>query len=440
MYAAAEEQLGFDGGSETGRMSRAYPLAAVVGMDYIKQALLLGAVDSQLGGIAIAGRRGTAKSIMARGVHALLPPIEIVEESICNADPDDPQEWEVRSWQPIAPLPPPVHLQPLLIAARRAQDGLAERLSEAGPTRKVRKAPFVTIPLGVTEDRLVGTVDIEESMNTGKTVFQPGLLAEAHRGILYIDEINLLDDGIVNLLLSILSDGVNTVEREGISITHPCKPLLIATFNPEENPLREHLLDRIAITLSADAPMTFEDRVAAVEAAQSFQNAPQAVFASVQEVQDATTSQIILGREFRNEVVMTDDQVKYIVEEARRGGVQGHRAELFAVRVAKACAALEQREKVSKDDLRKAVELVVLPRATVQDMELPDEDEEPPPPPPPPPPEDQQQEQEEDDQVRAPVSAWDSAPSRPRRRDRCQSCWPASATAAYRHPEQGPSA
>ncbi|WP_288261766.1 magnesium chelatase ATPase subunit D [uncultured Prochlorococcus sp.] len=365
---------------------RAFPLAAITGHSLLKLSLLLAAVDPSLGGVIIAGGRGTGKSVLARGLHTLIPPIEVLDNEPLlekltknntslkpigrNLNPYRPEEWDINTNK--------------LLEKTIGSDYL-NQIEEI--PKKVREAPFIQVPIGITEDRLVGSIDVAASLNTGEQVFQPGILAEAHRGVLYVDDINLLDDGIVNLILEATGKEQNNIERDGLSLSHPCKSLLIATYNPEEGALRDHVLDRFAIVLSADQSIDNTQRVEITKAVLSHAENNIKFSEKWSEESDNLSTQLILARQWLKDVKITKEQITYLVNESLRGGVEGHRSELFAVKVAKANAALRGDENVNSEDLKVAVRLVILPRA----MQIPPEDEDiqPPPPeeqsPPPPP-------------------------------------------------------
>ena len=314
-------------------MADVYPFAAIVGQERMKRALLLNAVNPRIGGVLIRGERGTAKSTAARALAALLPDVEVVAECRFGCDPHQPTQWCTECH---------------------------ESGSNNGPLPGIlRPTSFIDLPVSATEDRVVGTLDIEQAIQRGERRFEPGVLAAANRGLLYIDEVNLLDDHVVDLLLDSAAMGVNVVEREGISFSHPARFILVGTMNPEEGDLRPQLLDRFALAVDIRGLRETVDRVAIMERILDFESDACAFGEKWQPKVRAISSEITRARAIVDAVTYSRPDLETIASLTTSLCVDGHRADLVILRAARAHAALCGRTAISDRDILLAAQLAL---------------------------------------------------------------------------------
>jgi magnesium chelatase subunit D len=305
--------------------SAAYPFSAIVGQEEMKLALILSVIDPRIGGVLIMGHRGTGKSTAVRALAGLLPEIGVVADCAYGCDPED-----------AANLCDECSVKTELIAA-------------------TRPVPVVDLPLGATEDRVCGTIDIERALNQGQKKFEPGLLARANRGFLYIDEVNLLDDHLVDILLDVAASGWNKVERESVSIEHPASFVLIGSGNPEEGELRPQLLDRFGLHAEVKTDNYLENRIAIVELRDAYDQDPEAFQARFADEQKKLRKRIARASETVFDVAMGKDLLRRIAQFCAELKVDGHRGELTIMRAARALAAFEGRKEVDEEDVRRVV-------------------------------------------------------------------------------------
>lgn len=310
-----------------------YPFTAIVGQERMRRALILNAVDMRIGGVLIRGERGTAKSTMARALAALLPMVEAVQGCRFGCDPAKPNTWCTE-------------------CRERAAKG------EDLPII-LRPTPFVNLPVSATEDRVVGTLDIEQAIQKGERHFEPGVLAAANRGLLYIDEVNLLDDHVVDVLLDSAAMGMNIVEREGISFTHPARFILVGTMNPEEGDLRPQLLDRFALSVDITGIRDPRERVLIMERNIAFERDAEAFRQEWLPKEQELSRQIEQARKLVDEVTYTRRDLLSIAALTASLNVDGHRADLIILKAARAQAAFEGRTSITDHDIALAAELAL---------------------------------------------------------------------------------
>lgn len=314
-------------------MPAIFPFTAIVGQERMRRALILNAVDTRIGGVLIRGERGTAKSTAARSLAALLPRVKVVQDCRFGCDPDKPSTWCTEC---------------------KERASAAKKLPVAE-----RATPFINLPVSATEDRVVGTLDIEKAIQKGERHFEPGVLAGANRGLLYIDEVNLLDDHVVDILLDSAAMGVNTVEREGISFAHPARFILVGTMNPEEGDLRPQLLDRFALSVEIVGIREARERMSIMERNIAYERDPEAFRAQWLQKEEDLSNQIAKARELVDQVKYTSRDLLSIAALTASLNVDGHRADMVILKAARAEAAFEGRTKINDHDIALAAELAL---------------------------------------------------------------------------------
>jgi len=307
-----------------------YPFTAIVGQEKMKKALVLNAINPRIGGVLIKGEKGTAKSTAARALALLLPDRDVVEGCLFGCDPAD---------------------------ARGLCPDCRKRVPDL-PAGKARMR-VVELPISATEDKVVGSLDIGHALKNGEVKFEPGILAQAHRNILYVDEVNLLNDHIVDVLLDAAAMGMNFVEREGVSYAHPSAFILIGTMNPEEGELRPQLLDRFGLCVEIGGIRDADTRVEVIRRRQKYDDAPEAFVRSFEKQEEELRERIVRARELLPSVGVSDGMLKMIAQVCIDMEVDGHRADITMMKTAATIAAYHGRTAVNEEDVREAAELVL---------------------------------------------------------------------------------
>ncbi|MDO8915088.1 MAG: magnesium chelatase subunit D family protein [Coriobacteriia bacterium] len=317
------------------RSNRTFPFSAIVGQATLKTALLVNAVDPRVGGVLIRGEKGTAKSTAVRALASVLPPIRVVEGCRFSCDPDDPVGLCVE----------------------------CQLRAAAGPLTAVERRPrVVELPVSATEDRLIGTLDMEHALKHGERRFEAGLMAAANRGILYVDEVNLLDDHLVDTLLDAAAMGVNTVEREGVAFSHPARFILVGTMNPEEGEVRPQLLDRFGLCADVVGLSMPDQRVEVLQRREGFEDDPEGFSREWEACERELEESLARARDAVRSVRMPRELLFLIANACAELGVDGHRADLTMARAAAAFAALEGRDGPTAEDVRSVAPLVLAHR------------------------------------------------------------------------------